>query len=83
VTLGDFLACDRFDAMATIGTVRAPTLVVVGGDDRLTPPKYARYLAGAIPGAQLVEVADAGHFPQLEQPDVVNAALRAFLRGLP
>jgi pimeloyl-ACP methyl ester carboxylesterase len=69
--------------MATIGTVRVPTLVVVGGDDRLTPPKYARYLAETIPGARLVEVADAGHFPQLEQPDAVNAALRAFLRELP
>jgi pimeloyl-ACP methyl ester carboxylesterase len=82
VTLGDFLACDRFDTMATIGTVRVPTLVIVGRDDRLTPPKYARYLADAIPGARLEEVADAGHFPQLEQPEAVNVALRAFLRSL-
>jgi pimeloyl-ACP methyl ester carboxylesterase len=82
VTLGDFLACDRFDVMATIGTLRVPTLVLVGRDDRLTPPKYARYLAGTIPGARLIEVADAGHFPQLEQPEAVNAALRAFLAAL-
>ncbi len=83
VVLSDFLACDRFDVMATLGSVRAPTLVVVGRDDRLTPPKYAAFLAATIPGARLVEVAGAGHFPQLEQPAAVTAALRAFLDALP
>ena len=83
VTLGDFLACDRFDVMARLSGVAAPTLVVVGADDRLTPPKYAAYLARTIPGARLVEIEAAGHFPQLEQPAAVNLALRAFLAALP
>ena len=83
VVLGDFLACDRFDVMARVAGVRAPTLVLVGRDDRLTPPKYAAFLARAVPGARLVEVEDAGHFPQLEQPEAVNSALRAFLGSLP
>ncbi len=83
VTLGDFLACDRFDVMAKVGAVRAPTLVLVGRDDRLTPPKYAAFLAASIRGARLVEIAGAGHFPQLEQPAAVNAAMRAFLDALP
>lgn len=83
VTLGDFLACDRFDVMARLAGVATPTLVVVGVDDRLTPPKYAAYLARTIPGARLVEIEAAGHFPQLEQPAAVNAALRAFLAALP
>lgn len=83
VVLGDFVACDHFDVMGRLGAVRAPTLVVVGRDDRLTPPKYAAHLAGAIPGARLVEVDDAGHFPQLEQPAAVNAAVREFLLTLP
>jgi pimeloyl-ACP methyl ester carboxylesterase len=83
VTLGDFLACDRFDLMGRLGDLRLPTLVVVGRDDRLTPPKYAAYLAQSIPAARLVEVDGAGHFPQLEQPAAVNAALRGFLAALP
>lgn len=82
VTLGDFLACDRFDLMERVRGVRAPTLVVVGRDDRLTPPKYATHLARTIPGARLVEIDAAGHFPQLEQPGAVNAALRVFLASL-
>jgi pimeloyl-ACP methyl ester carboxylesterase len=83
VTLGDFHACDRFDLIGRLGELRLPALVVVGRDDRLTPPKYAEYLARSIPGARLLEVDGAGHFPQLEQPDAVNAALRAFLAALP
>jgi pimeloyl-ACP methyl ester carboxylesterase len=83
VTLGDFLACDRFDLMARLSGVAAPTLVVVGADDRLTPPTYGAYLARTIPGARLVEIEAAGHFPQLEQPAAVNRALRAFLAALP
>jgi len=82
VTLGDFLACDRFDVMAEVKAVRAPTLVVVGRDDVLTPPKYAAFLASAIRGARLAEVDAAGHFPQLEQPAGVNDAIRAFLASL-
>jgi pimeloyl-ACP methyl ester carboxylesterase len=83
VTLGDFLACDRFDVMARLAGVATPTLVVVGADDRLTPPKYAAYLARTLRGARLVEIEAAGHFPQLEQPAAVNLALRAFLAALP
>lgn len=83
VTLGDFLACDRFDVRDRLAAIRVPTLVVAGAEDRLTPPRYGQFLAETIPGARLVEVAGAGHFPQLEQPDRVNAAIREFLAGLP
>jgi pimeloyl-ACP methyl ester carboxylesterase len=83
VTLGDFLACDRFDVMARLGTIAVPTLVLTGDEDRLTPPAYGRFLAGAIPGARLVDVPGAGHFPHLEQPGAVTAAIRDFLAALP
>jgi pimeloyl-ACP methyl ester carboxylesterase len=83
VILGDFLACDRFDVMPRVAGIRVPTLAVVGRDDRLTPPRYAAFLAATIPCARLVEIEAAGHFPQLEQPEAVNAALRAFLASLP
>jgi pimeloyl-ACP methyl ester carboxylesterase len=83
VTLGDFHACDKFDLLGRLGDLRLPALVVVGRDDRLTPPKYAAYLARSIPAARLVEIDGAGHFPQLEQPAAVNATLRGFLLALP
>ena len=82
VTLGDYLACDRFDVRDRLATIRTPTLVLTGAEDRLTPPKGGRLLAEAIPGARLVEIAAAGHFPQLEQPVAVNGAIREFLASL-
>lgn len=79
VTLGDYLACDRFDVGERLAALRTPTLVLTGTEDRLTPPKYGRFLAEAIPGARLVEIPAAGHFPHLEQPVAVNTAIREFL----
>jgi len=79
VVRGDFKACDRFDAMARLGSIRAPVLVVSAEDDRLTPPKYGLFLEKSIPGAVLRQIADAGHFVPVEKPQAVNAAITAFL----
>ena len=82
VTLADYLACDRFDVRERLAAIRTPTLVLAGAEDRLTPPAYGRFLAETIPGARLVEIPAVGHFPQLEQPHTVNAAIREFLTRL-
>jgi pimeloyl-ACP methyl ester carboxylesterase len=79
VVFADFVACDRFDVRERLPTLAVPTLVIVGRDDRLTPPKLAAALTAAIGGAHLAEVPDAGHYPQLEQPAAVNALVRSFL----
>jgi pimeloyl-ACP methyl ester carboxylesterase len=73
VTLGDFMACDRFDVMTRLHDVEVPTLVLGGQDDRLTPPKYARLPGQRHPRRRLVEIEAAGHFAQLEQPDASTA----------
>ena len=77
--IGAFRACDRFDVMTRLGEIKAPTLVVTGVEDQLTPQKYAEYLARHIPGARLVLVPGAGHYVQIERPDEVSAAIRSFL----
>jgi pimeloyl-ACP methyl ester carboxylesterase len=73
---------DRPDATPQLGAIRVPTLVIVGAEDTLTPPDLARRLAGAIPGAKLVEIDGAGHLSNLEQPERVTEALTAFLKGI-
>lgn len=70
---------DRGDSTATLPTITAPTLVIVGAEDALTPPPVARDLAAAIPGAELVVIEAAGHLAPLENPGDVNRALAAFL----
>ena len=83
VFIGDFRACDAFDVMDRIGAIRAPTLVLCGTADRLTPPKYARYVHDKIRGARLVLVEGAGHYVQIERADETTHAIREFLRDLP
>lgn len=82
VTHDDFAACDAFDIMARVDDLQAPTLIVCGRQDRLTPVKYSEYLASKIPNARLVLVDGAGHSVMVEQPEVVNQALAEFVRGI-
>ena len=79
VVFGDLRACEVFDVMNRISTVDAPTLVICGEEDQLTPPKYSRFLGDHIAGARVVVVAGAGHYVQVEQPDETTAAMREFL----
>jgi pimeloyl-ACP methyl ester carboxylesterase len=79
VTYGDFAACDAFDRMADVGRITLPTLIICGEADRMTPPKYSRFLAEQIKGAQLVILPEAGHMVMLEQPAAVARAVESFL----
>jgi 3-oxoadipate enol-lactonase len=56
------------------------TLVVAGRHDVATPPSDATFLAGAIPGATLVEL-DAAHLANVEQAAAFTAAVGQFLRS--
>jgi 3-oxoadipate enol-lactonase len=60
--------------------IRVPTHIVVGADDRLTPPELARAMARRIAGARLTIIPDSGHLANLEQPQRFNAAVLGFLR---
>ncbi|MDR7418152.1 MAG: alpha/beta hydrolase [Armatimonadota bacterium] len=82
VLLADLHAADRFDVTDRLDRLAVPTLVLCGADDRLTPPKFSRYLHERIAGSVLEIVPDAGHMVMLEQPHTVNAAIRRFLRRL-
>jgi len=73
---------ERPDSTALLATVTAPTLVLVGEDDKATPVESSRKMAAAIPGADLVIIPSAGHVSNIEQPDAFNAALTMFLRRI-
>jgi pimeloyl-ACP methyl ester carboxylesterase len=73
---------ERPDSTPTLPTVSVPTLIIVGDEDVLTPPKEARVMHAAIAGSRLEVLAQAGHVSSMEQPAAFNAALSAFLRGI-
>lgn len=61
-----------------IHRVKAPTLLLWGKEDRLVPPVYADEFTRRLPGARVQMVDQAGHAPQLEQPDLVARMVREF-----
>ena len=71
----------RADSHATLGSIRCPTLVLVGEGDELTPPELAAEIAAGIPGARLTTVPQCGHMSTLEQPDEVTRALLEWLEA--
>lgn len=63
-----------------LAEIRAPTLIVVGEDDHPELHAQAGALQWGIRDATRVMVSSAGHFPQIERPDVTNALISTFLR---
>jgi pimeloyl-ACP methyl ester carboxylesterase len=69
------------DLRPVLGTIRNPTLVVVGALDVTTPPALAHELAAGIDGARLVEIPDCAHCPPIEKPEEFARAVGDFLAG--
>lgn len=65
--------------MAPLSTLRTPTLVVVGEDDKADFRAIAQHLAEEIPDADLAIVPGAGHLVGVDQPEELNALLLEFL----
>lgn len=63
-----------------LGAIAAPALVVWGARDPYIPASFARAYADALPHAQLLELADAGHWWWLDRPDAI-ARVTAFLES--
>ena len=67
------------DQRERLAAIAVPTLVIVGSEDRITPPMLSRDLVSRIAGAQLIEIAGAGHLTNIERPAAFNAAIDQFL----
>lgn len=75
----DLVAIDRFEVRDRIHTLRAPLLLIQGVDDPLATGDYEAEIQRAVPGSKLIQMKGAGHFPMVEQPVAVNAAIDGFL----
>jgi pimeloyl-ACP methyl ester carboxylesterase len=71
---------DRSDHTATLGTIRVPTLIIVGQGDAITPPDVAQKMHQKIPGSRLEIILDSGHMSPMEQPERVNEVLLSFIK---
>ena len=68
------------DIRPLLPRVSAPTLLLWGEHDPITPVQDGEAIARLIPGARLVVIEGASHNPMADRPDAFNAELLAFLR---
>lgn len=59
-------------------SVRCPTLLLWGRDDRVLPLREAETLSGRIADAKLKVIDGAGHCPMFERPEAVDTAVLRF-----
>jgi pimeloyl-ACP methyl ester carboxylesterase len=62
-----------------LARIAVPTLVVWGTADRVVKPEYGQTYAGLIPGARFEVIANAGHYPEIEQPEKFAELVSSFL----
>ncbi len=80
VMVGFFRGLCVHDKLTALDALRSiETLVMVGENDRVTPPAHSRRIAETLPGARFMIVPGAGHMIGFERPDLVNDALNDFL----
>lgn len=87
---------DRSDSLHLLPGISFPAAVIVGAHDRITPPgsmkRLAMQITGSGPatqplcctgfsGCRYYEIPDAGHLPNIENPESFNAAIESFLSG--
>ncbi len=67
-------------AGAELGRLQMPALVVWGTRDPYIPARFGRAYADALPDAELLELPDAGHWPWLDRPELLER-VTGFLNG--
>jgi pimeloyl-ACP methyl ester carboxylesterase len=70
------------DVRPLLGRIQAPTLVLHRRQDQWVHPDNGRFLAAHIPGARLVEIDGADHWPWFGDADSVLRSIEDFLHGL-
>jgi proline iminopeptidase len=82
VNVAAWLAFDEGeDLRPLLPRIASPTLVVAGEEDCLAAPAASRELAEGLPHGRMVVLADAGHYPWVDQPDPFRSAVSTFLDG--
>lgn len=63
------------DLRERVGSITAPTLIIVGDQDPSTPPDHAQFIASRVQGSRLVELERARHLLNVEHPNRVTQEL--------
>ena len=69
----------HYDVRAQLGAIMAPTLVIAGRHDWITPPTQGEEIHRLIPRSEYVVFEKSGHMPFIEEQDDFLAVVRRFL----
>ena len=72
---------EREDQTPLLSQISAPTLILVGAEDAITPVADSEKMHRAIPNSRLVVLENAGHVSNLERTEQFNHTLLEFLRA--
>lgn len=76
----DLKSCAEFESgLEKAAGVKCPTICIFAEKDKMTPVKFGKALAGALPDNELHVLPGVGHMLPVERPREVNALLRGFL----
>lgn len=70
----------RTDTTAALPGIKVPTMILVGDSDVLTPPSASQQMHQKIAGSEIHVIPNAAHMSNLENPQVFNDRLLAFLQ---
>jgi pimeloyl-ACP methyl ester carboxylesterase len=75
----DLAACDNWeDGLKMCAEVLCPALLLLGSDDKMTPPKGTQKMADTIKDCRTIILKEAGHMMMMEQPDQTLDSLSTF-----
>lgn len=69
------------DVLPLARTIRCPTLVIHGDEDKRVPYAFGEAIHAAVPGARLLTIRGGGHLTAMRDPVVFNDAVREFVLG--
>lgn len=75
-------AIAKVDYLDRLHEITCPALVMVGDQDHGTPPAMAEQIHAHLAGSQYVLIKDAAHITNIEQPEIFNRHMLAFLSHL-
>ncbi len=73
-------ACMKHNLADRVSEIKSPTLIIVGEEDILIPPRHSKILHQSIKNSKLVIIKDCGHVPPIEKPEEFNAIVLGFLK---
>lgn len=71
----------QFDGRPKLALIQAPTVVIAGDKDALTPTHVQKSIYAEIPKSDLLIVENGSHCVQLDFPDLVNEKIASFLKS--